>query len=115
MQIELLRYDGRAWSRLFPPLDSSRTLLMVFGASSFLDEPEPIRELVSAFPSSHIVGCSSSGEIFEDTISDGSLSVAIARFDHTELRVAVEVLVDPFPVLAQVGARPMWNQTCVIR
>ena len=89
MQIELLRYDGRAWSRPFPALDSDRTLLLVFGASSYLNEPEPINELTSAFPSSHIVGCSSAGEIFEDTISDGSLSVAIAQFAETDLRVGV--------------------------
>ena len=89
MQIELLRYDGRAWSRPFPALDSDRTLLLVFGASSYLNEPEPINELTGAFPSSHIVGCSSAGEIFEDMISDGSLSVAIAQFAETDLRVGV--------------------------
>jgi len=89
VQIELLRYDGRAWSRPFPALDSDRTLLLVFGASSYLNEPEPINELTSAFPSSHIVGCSSAGEIFEDMISDGSLSVAIAQFAETDLRVGV--------------------------
>ena len=89
MQIELLRHDGRVWSGPFPTLDSDRTLLIVFGASSFLDHPEPINELATAFPSSHIVGCSSSGEIFEDMLSDGSLSVAIARFSATGVRVAV--------------------------
>jgi hypothetical protein len=62
---------------------------LVFGASSYLNEPEPINELTSAFPSSHIVGCSSAGEIFEDMISDGSLSVAIAQFAETDLRVGV--------------------------
>ena len=89
MQIELLRFDGRAWSRPFPSFDSDRTLLLVFGASSYLNEPEPLSELAGAFPSSHIVGCSSSGEIFEDVISDGSLSVAIAQFAGTDLRVGV--------------------------
>ncbi|MBT8193729.1 MAG: FIST C-terminal domain-containing protein [Acidimicrobiia bacterium] len=89
MQIELLRHDGRDWSRPFPALDSDRTLVLVFGASSFLDNAEPINELVAAFPSSHIVGCSSSGEIFEDTISDDSLAVAVAQFEATDVRVAV--------------------------
>ena len=89
MQIEMLRFDGRAWTRPFPELDSERTLVTVFGASSYLDDPEPIRELVAAFPNSHIVGCSSSGEIYEESIFDRSLSVAVTRFDHTDLRVAV--------------------------
>ena len=88
MQIEMLRFDGRAWSKPFPGLDSSRTLVTVFGASSFLDEPEPIRQLVSAFPTSHLIGCSSAGEIHGDQVTDGSLSVAVTRFDHTDLQVA---------------------------
>lgn len=89
MQIEMLRFDGRAWTGPFSELDSERTLVLVFGASAFLDHPEPLRKLVSAFPASHIVGCSSSGEIFEDLIYDDSLAVAVTRFDHTDLRVAV--------------------------
>jgi len=89
MQVELLRFDGRAWSMPFPELDSGRTLVTVFGAASFIDDPEPIRELVSAFPTSHIIGCSSSGEIYEEMLADGSLAVAVTRFDDTELRLAV--------------------------
>lgn len=90
MQIRMLQFDGRAWSDTFPELDSSRTLVTVFGSTSYLDDPEPIRELVSAYPEAKIVGCSSSGEIFDEVISDGSLSVAVARFDRTRLSVAVE-------------------------
>jgi hypothetical protein len=89
MQVELLRFDGRAWSRPFPEVDSERTLVTVFGASSFIRDPEPIRQLVSAFPKSHIIGCSSSGEIYEEMLHDESLAVAVTRFDHTELRLAV--------------------------
>jgi len=90
MQTDMLRFDGRAWSKPFPDLDSDRTLITVFGASSFLDDPEPIRELASAYPDSHIIGCSSSGEIHGETLSDGSLSVAVTRFEGTQLRVAVQ-------------------------
>ncbi|MGI9647962.1 MAG: FIST N-terminal domain-containing protein, partial [Acidimicrobiia bacterium] len=90
MQIDMFRFDGRAWSKQFPDLDSDRTLVAVFGASSYLDDPEPIRELASAFPNSHIVGCSSSGEIYDESLSDGSLSVAVARFEDTRLKTAVE-------------------------
>jgi len=99
MQVELLRFDGRAWSKPFPAMDSDRTLVTVFGASSYLHDPEPIRELVSAFPTSHVIGCSSSGEIYQEMISDGSLAVAVARFDHTDLRLAVT------PITAESSAR----------
>lgn len=89
MHVELLRFDGRAWSKPFPELDSERTLVTVFGASSFIHDPEPIRQLVSAYPNSHIIGCSSSGEIYEVMLADESLAVAVARFDHTGLRMAI--------------------------
>lgn len=90
MHIETLRFDGLSWSRPFPELDSPRTLVVVFGSRSYLDGPEPIRELVGAYPTSKIVGCSSSGEIHGETLSDGSLSVAIARMEHTDLSVAMQ-------------------------
>ncbi len=92
MQIEMLRFDGRAWSKPFPPIDSNRTLITVFGASSYANDPEPIRELTAAYPMSHIIGCSSAGEIYHETISDGSLAVAITRFDDTDLRGAVTTI-----------------------
>ncbi len=89
MHVETLQYDGRAWSGPFPALDSPQTLVLVFGATEYLDDPEPVRELIAEYPNSHVVGCSSSGEIFHDLIFDGSLSVAIARFDSTEVRCTV--------------------------
>jgi len=70
----------------FPPWDSARTLVTVFGPSSRLDDPGPIDDLVRAYPGSHLVGCSTSGEIHGTSINDDSLSVAICRFQHTSLR-----------------------------
>ncbi len=72
----------------FPALDSPQTLVVVFGGASFLDTPGPLDDLVAAYPSSVVVGCSSAGEIFGDRISDDSLSVAVARFEHGSLRQA---------------------------
>lgn len=89
MQVDLIRFDGHAWSKPFPDLDSPQTLVVVFGATSYLDDPEAIRQLQEAYPTSHLAGCSSAGEIHGESLDDGSLSVAIARFDHTELRTAV--------------------------
>lgn len=89
MQLQTLRFDGRAWSEPFSELDSPRTLVLVFGATEYLDDPEAVREIAATYPSSHIIGCSSSGEIHGDLIYDGSLSVAVARFDSTEVRSTV--------------------------
>lgn len=88
MHLTTLSYDGRAWSAPLPGLDSDRTLVLVFGAPRYIDEPGPIRELLAAFPSSHVVGCSSAGEIFGTHVNDGSLAVAVARFEKGRLRTA---------------------------
>ncbi|XYH97399.1 FIST N-terminal domain-containing protein [Sorangium sp. So ce1128] len=95
MILETFHYDRetRKWSvRVLPVLDSDRTLVLVFGAPEFLDDPGAIRELRRAYPRSHMVGCSSAGEIAGTSVCDGTLSVAVARFERTTLAAAqVEV------------------------
>ena len=89
VQLSTFAYEtGSGWSVAFPPLDSPRTLVLVFGGSEFAESPEPLAELVNAYPSSIVVGCSSAGEIHGAHISDGSLSVAVARFERGTLRLA---------------------------
>ncbi|MBS1797504.1 MAG: FIST C-terminal domain-containing protein [Acidobacteria bacterium] len=68
--------------------DSPETLVLVFGATSFLDDPEPFQRLAEKFPRSKIIGCSTAGEIFGDTINDDSLSVAVLKFEKTCLDLA---------------------------
>ncbi|WP_437483649.1 FIST N-terminal domain-containing protein [Sorangium sp. So ce1014] len=95
MILETFHYDRvtKKWSvRVLPVLDSDRTLVLVFGAPEFLDDPGAIRELRRAYPRSHMVGCSSAGEIAGTSVRDGTLSVAVARFERTALSAAqVEV------------------------
>lgn len=89
MQITALSHsmdDG--WSQPFPDWDSDRTLITVFAAPDYIDEPNAIAEIVAAFPKATIVGCSSSGEIHGTKVLDRSLAVAVTRFGQTEIRVA---------------------------
>lgn len=88
MQLETITYFVSAgWSaRPFPALDSEQTLVIVFGAPSFADDPRPIAELRAAYPRAHFVGCSTSGEIHGTQLSDNSLTVAIARFESSDLQ-----------------------------
>ncbi len=87
MQLTLLRHDlDSGWSGEFPALDSASTLVIVFGAPEYRDDPGALAELKAAFPSSTIVGCSTSGEIFGTKIFDRSLSIAVARFERSRLR-----------------------------
>lgn len=65
VKLETFVYKRRSgWSvAALPALDSDQTVVLVFGAPSFRQTPEPIQALIRAYPRSHIIGCSSSGEI----------------------------------------------------
>ncbi|WP_437278176.1 FIST N-terminal domain-containing protein [Sorangium sp. So ce375] len=95
MILETFHYDRdtKKWSvRALPVLDSERTLVLAFGAPELLDDPGAIRELRRAYPRSHVLGCSSAGEIAGTSVRDGTLTVAVARFERTTLATAqVEV------------------------
>ena len=79
----------QGWSvAQFPALDSNQTLVLVFGAPSYRDAGNVVGDLARAYPKSHVVGCSTSGEIFDTSLSDDTLSVAVAAFEGTALRNA---------------------------
>ncbi|MDH4078335.1 MAG: FIST C-terminal domain-containing protein [Nitrospira sp.] len=90
MELHTLGHDHKkGWSvKSRPRIDSRQTLVVVFGSTSLLDAPGPMNELLEEYSESVIVGCSTAGEIFGTQIFDESLSAAIAKFEHTNLRVA---------------------------
>jgi hypothetical protein len=88
MDVKTVSFDGKAWSEALPALDSERTLVLVFGASELGDSRAALATLAKTYPTSHVVGCSSAGEIFGTKVVDDSLAVAVARFDHTSLATA---------------------------
>lgn len=90
MEVQTLGYDSKkCWSaKSRPAMDSDRTLVLLFGSSSFVDGPDPIAELLNDYRKSIVIGCSTAGEILGTQIFDESVSAAIVRFDHTDLRLA---------------------------
>ena len=86
----LARFDSeRGWTAPIPrELDSASTLVLVFGGSNLRDDPEPIAEVAAAFPDSHLLGCSTSGQIHGAELHDGGLSVAAFRFARASVRTA---------------------------
>lgn len=89
MDIMTFQYQkSQGWSPdAFPDWDSEQTLVLVFGASSFKNQLEPFKQLSTAFRTSHIIGCSTSGEIYGTEVMDESLSVAVIRFAKTRLKL----------------------------
>lgn len=96
MQLETLSYDSsHGWNGAgSKSLDSDNTLVCVFGAPEYRDRPEILAELAASYPRSQIIGCSTSGEIFGDRMLDGTISVGVARFEHTTLRSTSAVVAD---------------------
>jgi hypothetical protein len=90
MKLETLEYAASSgWrGRLPSELDAPRTLVLAFGASAFLDEQAPLRELSAAFPKACVLGCSTAGEIAGTHVVDGTISAAVAAFDATDLQLA---------------------------
>ena len=90
MECQTLQYrSGRGWNvDAFPDLDSENTLVLVFAAPAYFQDPSPIKELADYYKQSKMIGCSSAGEIYGGGIADNSVSVAIVRFSHTTVRVA---------------------------
>ncbi len=87
--VSLTFRPARGWSAPLPAeLDGPHTLVMAFGSPELSAEPTAFDELAAAFPQSVLVGCSTSGEIAGAMVQDQSVSVAVARFDHTRLRRA---------------------------
>jgi hypothetical protein len=82
-------HPRRGWSGGgLPALDSEQTLVVAFGAAECRREAAPLRELAVAYPRAHLLGCSTAGEIFGPSINDGTVSVALCRFEGTTLRSA---------------------------
>ena len=87
---------GSVWSpSTLARLDSPETLLVLFGSSGLIDTPDRIRQVLDACPQSHVIGCSTAGEIHGSEISDGSLVVAAVKFGKATVRTAVAVVRDP--------------------
>jgi len=98
MELKAFQYTlDNGWSidKLPDELDSEQTMILVFAAPLFRDHQEPIKELATAFKQSHIMGCSSSGEIFGAHIFDQSLSVVVVKFKNTELKLVKGEVKDP--------------------
>ena len=90
MEISLHRYSAEiGWDNAFnPAMDSANTLLIVFAAA----RPDAtlnveLENLHQTFPQSIILGCSSSGEIYQDELLDDSIVVTVMQFNSTRLKL----------------------------
>ncbi|MBL8343912.1 MAG: FIST C-terminal domain-containing protein [Rubrivivax sp.] len=88
-------------------MDGSHTLVLAFAGPAVVQEGTPqqaaLEQLGRAFPLSQMAGCSTAGEILADRVRDDSISVVVARFEHTRLCRASTSLAGPGDSLAAGG------------
>ena len=70
-------------------------LLLYFGARPMLANRRHFDELRAALPHTHLLGCSTGGQIQNDDITDETISALAVHFDATRLKLAREVIDGP--------------------
>lgn len=90
MEVQTLQYrqSGGFSVPVTSALDSDRTLVLVFASPEFAGDAEPFEALNAAYPKGLVIGCSTAGEIVGTRLADHSLSIAVVRFDSTNIRLA---------------------------
>lgn len=82
-------HPQKGWSvPTLPSLDSEQTLVLLFGTVEFIHDPDPIEHLKQIYPQSHLIGCSTAGEILGTYLFERTLCVAVVEFEETQLRSA---------------------------
>ncbi|MGD9693776.1 MAG: FIST signal transduction protein [Phycisphaerales bacterium] len=74
------------WRDPLPDLDSERTLVLAFAGSGYFDDHARWDELTRMYRNSHLLGCSTAGEILGPRLHDDSIVLAVMRFRHTRLK-----------------------------
>lgn len=73
---------------------SDAQLVLYFGASAALETEAWYHDLRTLYPSAHLVGCSSGGQIQRGGISETGIAAVAVWFAATRLRIATEAVVD---------------------
>ena len=105
MKVESYTYtDGTGWSGELGANDSERTLVTVFGAFAYHEEPELFDAIAAAYPRSQIIGCSTSGEFTSGGFRAGALTLMAMEFERSEVAVE-QIEVAEGEDAREVGAR----------
>ncbi|MDP9013556.1 MAG: FIST C-terminal domain-containing protein [Pseudomonadota bacterium] len=90
-----MKCDQRTWTRQcgwIPesagPLARSAQLVLVFGATTALQDPGVAESIRTDYPVAHILGCSTAGEICGAEVHDDSVVATAIHFEHTQVRMA---------------------------
>ena len=95
MRIEQIRWMANSgWEpRQHGQLRDTAQLVMVFGDRTVFEKNGHIEEIKKSYPSAHLLGCTTAGEICGTQVSDQSLVATAIEFEHTRVmgsRIKIE-------------------------
>jgi len=70
------------------------SLVMAFGDKVTIEPADFYDRLCADYPHAEIVLCSTAGEIFDDSVHEGSVSVTAVQFEKTQVRSAMVNIAD---------------------
>ncbi len=90
MKIEQAQLSAnKDWSPQLPgTLGQSADLVFLFGGKKILQDQSVISDIVSTYPSAHLIGCSTAGEICNTNVYDDSLAFTAVKFEQTSIETA---------------------------
>jgi hypothetical protein len=96
MKIEQRKWHStHGWKEIsHQGLHHSANLVLAFGSTEALSDPDRYHELRSFYPNAHILTCSTAGEIQGSKIIDNSVAATAIYFERTTVRVAVAEVTD---------------------
>lgn len=88
MKVEQRRWEqSSGWSEpLTSKLEEIPQLVLCFGGSALVSAPQIFDQVKQLYPGSHILLCSSAGEILNTTVTDNSLVATAVYFSKTSLQ-----------------------------
>ena len=95
MQLEHFSYKDGSWDKpLNAAMDSKSTLVILFSTFDAESMQKPFDELQKVYADSIIMGASTAGTIYMDTIEEDSCSVTVAKFTKTRLKLVTTSIKD---------------------
>ncbi len=86
MKIEQRKWTAKTgWTQTPSELTTPPQLVLVFGSSSLISDEKYFEQIKSFYPNSHILQCSTAGEILDTVVSDNSLVVTAILFEKSTL------------------------------
>ncbi len=76
------------WQQLSPKLSQTPQLILAFGATALLKEKSVFDGIKADYPSSHIIICSTAGEIIGNNVFDGTLALTAIHLEKSEIKIA---------------------------